>query len=218
MSRTTALSPDILPVLGRGHHRSPRSGACFMEFASFLAGERWSDHPTCTHPALAVVARLVNDCTSESSRNQLATMIPSVVGLIGNGTKTSVLLAVRAIAAALPVASQSRQHALAAGALRCELLLDPSDTDARVLLRDAFQTAPEARGWAENFVADLGALDARLTNRMCDAIIRTAVVGIAEACIPDPDARLRALLAASIDDVMASGIVVAPARELERVA
>ena len=28
-----------------------------MEFASFLAGERWSDHPACTHPLLAGVAR-----------------------------------------------------------------------------------------------------------------------------------------------------------------
>jgi len=28
-----------------------------MEFASYLAGERWSDHPACTHPLLAVLAR-----------------------------------------------------------------------------------------------------------------------------------------------------------------
>ena len=33
-----------------GRHRNPRKGACFMEMASFLAGERWSDHPQCTHP------------------------------------------------------------------------------------------------------------------------------------------------------------------------
>ncbi|MEJ7744096.1 MAG: hypothetical protein WKF73_17085 [Nocardioidaceae bacterium] len=42
--------PDVVPVLSRGKHRNPRKGACFMEFASFLAGERWSDHPRCTHP------------------------------------------------------------------------------------------------------------------------------------------------------------------------
>ena len=54
-------SPDIMPVLSRGGHRSPRKGACFMELASFLAGEPWSDHPSCTHPLLASLARDVND-------------------------------------------------------------------------------------------------------------------------------------------------------------
>ena len=57
--------PDGIPVLSRGHHRTPRRGACFMELASVLAGERWSDHPACTHPLLAELARLVNDDTSD---------------------------------------------------------------------------------------------------------------------------------------------------------
>ena len=200
MPRLTARSPELLPVLGRGRHRTPRSGACFMEYASFLAGERWSDHPACTHSALAVTARLVNDCTSDRQRNLLVTMIPTVVGLTGDGTRTSLRLAVRAVAAAIPVASQGRQRALAAGALRCELLLDPHDTEARTLLRDSLETTPDARDWATKFVSDLGALDPRLTDRMCEAIIRTAVVGIAEACIANPDERLRALLEAAIAD------------------
>ncbi|GAA1225095.1 hypothetical protein GCM10009655_24890 [Rhodoglobus aureus] len=50
-------SPDFMPVLSAGCHRAPRKGGCFMEFASYLAGEKWSDHPSCTHPALAVVPR-----------------------------------------------------------------------------------------------------------------------------------------------------------------
>src|SRR5262249_23591033 len=56
--------PGFVPVLSRGKHRSPRKGACFMEFASYLAGERWSDHPPCTHPLLAALARHVTDCTT----------------------------------------------------------------------------------------------------------------------------------------------------------
>ncbi|WP_344829386.1 hypothetical protein [Nonomuraea dietziae] len=44
---------DHMPILSRGRHRNPRKGACFMELASYLAGERWSDHPACTHPLLA---------------------------------------------------------------------------------------------------------------------------------------------------------------------
>ena len=48
MSHHDAPPPALLPVLSRGKHRNPRKGACFMEFASLLAGERWSDHPACT--------------------------------------------------------------------------------------------------------------------------------------------------------------------------
>lgn len=44
---------DVMPILSPGRHRSPRRGACFMEFASYLAGEPWSDHPACTHGTLA---------------------------------------------------------------------------------------------------------------------------------------------------------------------
>ena len=43
--RNNHQQPVVLPILSRGKHRSPRKGACFMEFASLLAGERWSDHP-----------------------------------------------------------------------------------------------------------------------------------------------------------------------------
>ena len=49
-------APDGMPQLSRGKHRSPKTGACFMEFASFLAGEPWSDSPQCTDPMLAHLA------------------------------------------------------------------------------------------------------------------------------------------------------------------
>ena len=68
--------PDLVPVLSRGKHRNPRKGACFMELASYLAGERWSDHPRCTHPLLAALARGVNDLTSDAGRAKLAELIP----------------------------------------------------------------------------------------------------------------------------------------------
>src|SRR3989337_2921875 len=68
MSGIHADAPGILPVLSKGKHRNARKGACFMEFASYLAGERWSDHPSCTHPLLSELARLVNDHTSDEQR------------------------------------------------------------------------------------------------------------------------------------------------------
>jgi len=73
----TVTTPELMPVLSRGKHRNARRGACFMEMASFLAGERWSDHPACTHPLLANLARLVNDTVSDRLRPQLIPLIPS---------------------------------------------------------------------------------------------------------------------------------------------
>ena len=76
MVRNNHQQPVVLPTLSGGKHRSPRKGACFMEFASLLAGEPWSDHPACTHPLLAAVARHVNDSTSDAGRARLAELSP----------------------------------------------------------------------------------------------------------------------------------------------
>jgi hypothetical protein len=81
MFRSSAELPALVPVLSRGKHRNARKGACFMEFAAYLAGERWSDHPSCTHPLLSELARQVNDCTSDEHRSRLVPLIPSVIGL-----------------------------------------------------------------------------------------------------------------------------------------
>ena len=86
----------MLPILSRGKHRNSRKGACFMEMASVLAGERWTDHPRCTHPLLGELARLVNDCTSDDHRHELAVLIPSVVGLTSDDPRMDARIALRA--------------------------------------------------------------------------------------------------------------------------
>ncbi len=83
MSARTVV-PDLMPTLSAGRHRSPRRGACFMEFASYLAGERWSDHPRCTDPTLAALARAVNDTMHDARRGELVSDIPRVIGLRGD--------------------------------------------------------------------------------------------------------------------------------------
>src|SRR5215472_7764028 len=90
-----ARPPELVPVLSRGKHRSPRKGACFMELASYLAGERWSDHPACTHPLLAALARDVNDYTSDAGRARLAGLVPSVIGLTGDDLRLGARSALR---------------------------------------------------------------------------------------------------------------------------
>ena len=73
-------APNQLPLLQRGHHRRPEDGACVMEYVSVLAGEKFTDHPRCTHPALASLARLVNDWIDvDEVRGELALLAPELI-------------------------------------------------------------------------------------------------------------------------------------------
>ena len=201
----SAFSLDHLPVLSAGRHRSAKRGACFMEYASFLAGERWSDHPSCTHPALACLARAVNDCTRDSGRSVIAPLIPSVIGLNEPGERIDVLVAVRAGCAALPVASESRQRTIAVGILHARLLLDraafgaPTLDYLRPVIDAALDTAPQAAAWARSFSAGISPRPANAQHAM-QVLTTVSVLGIAEACVSDADNRLAALLRLAIED------------------
>jgi hypothetical protein len=127
MSKPQPDLPDMLPVLSRGKHRNPRKGACFMELASYLAGERWSDHPACTHPLLAAIARLVNDHTSDKGRRRLAELIPSVIELTGDDPHIDALITLRCATIALPIARAERQRVLTVSILVCERVLAELD-------------------------------------------------------------------------------------------
>lgn len=109
---------NILPLLERGAHHTPRLGACFMELASYLAGERWSDAPARTDVGLAQLARLVNDLTSDEARPLLAPMIPEVVGLIDLGEEFPEEVALIAAIRALPVASEELAKEITLNAMR----------------------------------------------------------------------------------------------------
>lgn len=196
--------PDSIPVLSRGKHRRPRRGACFMELASYVAGEPWSDHPECTHPALATLARDVNDYTSDAHRSRLAPLIPSVIGLTSSDPLVEVRIAMRASAVALPDSAEHRQRVLAVGVLRCEQELeafgDASDQTLCAAGRDALARAPHAADWARRFMRTTDWRRGRSRKRPYQGIIHHAVRGIAEACVEDPDDRLYRLLSETIDD------------------
>jgi hypothetical protein len=64
--------------LERGGHAGPSSGACLMERVSVIAGERFSDRPRATLPALAVLAQQVNDRVSEAARQTLLPLAPAL--------------------------------------------------------------------------------------------------------------------------------------------
>jgi hypothetical protein len=194
--------PDLVPVLSRGKHRNARKGACFMEFASFLAGERWSDHPDCTHPLLAALARDINDHIGDEARREIAPLAPRVIGLNLRDPIIDARLARDVALAALPIASAKRQRVAAVGLLRCEQVLNvlegrPSDhVSARV--ESALDGVPGARDWARGF-CDIGFGRLKtFTRRSAPAIVHFAVVAIAEAAVGDADQRLVDLLRRSI--------------------
>ncbi|MEO6944028.1 MAG: hypothetical protein ABI053_04875 [Lacisediminihabitans sp.] len=209
MSKSSSLrtAPGIMPVLSAGKHRSPRSGACFMEFASWLAGESWSDRPACTHPALASLARLVNDCSTAGGRTRLIELIPSVIGLVDDDPLTSVLIAIRATSAGVTVARDDRQRALATGLLCFGRFLEaqqgPVAAQCRRLIDDALLRVPAATAWALKFSEGQRRPRQRDLPRICEAALRVSVVGIAEACIDDPDTLLYDLLSSAIADLTA---------------
>jgi hypothetical protein len=207
MLRYDTPPPALLPMLARGKHRNPRKGACFMELASLLAGERFSDHPACTHPLLAAVARHVNDYTTDAARPRLAELIPSVIGLTGDDPHVDARIALRAATMALPVVAEWRQRVMAVSVLACERVL--AELDGRPVgslqeeSRLALARVPHAARWAARFTGGVRASRRGFQRQAAPVIVRDAVEGIAEACVPDPDGMLRDLLARAIAECAA---------------
>ncbi|CAN5648803.1 MAG: hypothetical protein ACR2HP_03040 [Ilumatobacteraceae bacterium] len=197
--------PELVPALSRGRHRNPRRGACFMEMASYLAGERWSDHPRCTHPLLAAVARLVNDGTTDAGRADLIDLIPSVIGVTTHHPAADARISWRCATTALPVIAADRQNVMAVGVIVTDRLLADLDGTGRAPLRPASRAAlaraPLAAQWAATFAGDQRVDPERFRRTSAPTIVQHAVLGITQACISDPDAMLRELLAGCIDDV-----------------
>jgi hypothetical protein len=208
--------PDLVPQLSRGKHRNPRKGACFMELASYLAGERWSDHPSCTHPLLATMARLVNDHTTDDGRDRLGRLVPSVIGLTSDDPHIDVEITLRAATTALPVAAAERQRVLAVSVLAAERMLTrldaaqdadaggmgPSST-ARPLSersRRALDQAPDAERWARGFTREIRTTPRGFFRYAAPNTVRQAVVGVSQAYVAEPDALLHDMLAGAIAD------------------
>lgn len=190
-------TPDLLPLLARGRHRTPRRGACFMELASYLAGERWSDAPACTDPSLAGLARMINDATSDAARPELAPLVPSVVGLSDLPATFAGDLALVAVDHSIRVVASSHQRALAVGTLR--LLADEHATRSASLrsrVELALQDVPDAERWASRFLGRVGAPN---RHSPAHALLEVSVTSLATACVPDGDARLRALLTEGVE-------------------
>lgn len=193
-----STTPEMLPILSRGKHRRPSKGACLMEYVSFLAGERWSDHPTCTHPLLGSLSRLVNDVASSEGRQQIALIAPTLIGLNSDDPRWYPLIARRAALTVLPVAAEHHQRTLCVGIQVCDRMLGETRGG-----RIASDTVPMAWKWAIEFAAGHHVPAAAFQSRGAPAIVRTAVIAGYHAVVSDRDALLRALLEDAVAEVAA---------------
>jgi hypothetical protein len=178
-----------------------------MEFASYLARERWSDHPACTHPLLAVLARHVNDYISDEARQALVGLVPDVIGLTGSDLRIDLRIALRAARTAVPVVAEERQWAMATAVLTCERLLAELDsrpgTPMSQQSQDALAQVPGAARWAQRYTRNIAISRRAFRRQTAPAIVGSAVHGIAWACVPDPDPLLHNLLVGAIEDCRA---------------
>jgi hypothetical protein len=199
--------PELVPVLSRGKHRSPRQGACFMELASLLAGERWSDHPACTHPLLAALARDVNDFSSDVGRSGLARLIPSVIGLTGEDLHIDARIALLCAQVALRVVAAPRQQVMAVSVLACERVLVALDGRPAGWLdepsRAVLAEVPQAARWARGFTRSIAISPKAFRRHSAPATVHAAVEGIAQSCVAEPDQMLYDLLASAIGECAA---------------
>jgi hypothetical protein len=183
-----------------------------MELASYLAGERWSAHPACTHPLLAALARDVNDHITDPGRARLAELVPSVIGLTGDDLHLDARIALACARTALPVVAAARQQIMAVSVLACERVLagldgrPPDRLEERS--RAALEQVPLAAQWARSFTARLFAGDTPISRedlrqRSAPFTVHAAVEGITLAHVPKPDQLLRDLLIAAISECAA---------------
>jgi hypothetical protein len=206
--RTPAAQVDCVvsavPILSRGKHRKATSGACFMEFASYLAGERWSDHPACTHPLLASLARQVNDRVSDAYRQQLVRAVPDVIGLTGTDLHIDTAIALHAATTALPVVGEEQQIVLATAIVNTERLVAEldgvRDPAPGPLGRAALELVPGAAPWCRLRRAHSRGARRVFARQTAPAVVRYAVDSLAAPDVPDRDRLLVDLLLTAIAD------------------
>ena len=149
-----------------------------------------------------MLARAVNDLTSDEARPRLAPLIPSVIGLTSDDHRWDVRIALRAARTALAISPADRQQTLAVAIIGCERILDEFDGRPAGTLEPesaaALATVPRTAEWAQKFCAGTTVRPKRFVHDAAPSVVSTAVQGISEAFVPDVDARLRALLEETI--------------------
>lgn len=178
-----------------------------MEYASYLAGADWSDHPDCTHPLLALVAREVNDETSDAARADLVPMIPSVIGVRPQDPRLVPALVVRCVRIVLPVVSWRFQRNLAAALLTAEYVLAEMEgrptSEVRAASAQVLAGVSEAAEWATKYLETYVLPRAVGYERDAPLPLAGTIRAVTDFRVPGGDALLRQLLSEAIEECRA---------------
>jgi hypothetical protein len=169
-----------------------------MEYTSIIAGERFSDHPRCTDPALAAVARAVNDYSSDGARQRLAVLASELSVARRTDPTVDYLVARRCLLTALPYSMQPRRRVLSVGLLGLDRAsrdlsrgwrpdMVDVDTELGLMAYDGELAAASA------YLEELGVTPREYVRRGLPMAIETAVATIAQEA-SDADDVLHALL------------------------
>lgn len=148
--------PDGLPTLSAGAHSPGDGKACVMEMVSYLAGEAWSDTPSCTYRPLARAAQVVNDRLRDEDRHLLVPLIGRLFGTTAPVSDTA--FARFAAMSVLPLA-RAVEH-LHPSAKACNDVVDrywrgeASIDDVRAARKAASASAAYAAAAASAYAAD----------------------------------------------------------------
>jgi len=104
---------------------------------------------------------------------------------------------------AWPVVAAERQRVMAVSVLTCERVLAGLDGRAPGSLKEqsrlALAKVRHAGGWADRFSSGVRPSAKGFRRQAAPTIVRDAVEGIAQACVPDPNGMLQDLLAWAIE-------------------
>ena len=182
---TSSPRPPV-PLLSPGAHVSADDGACLMEAVSGAANLPWSDAPACTPALLGLLARLVNDASSDPGRQQLSPLIPDLAAT-GVDEAHDALVSVRVAQVCAEAALERRFTPLRNHLLRVAAAQAAREDHAPApglvsrVRRRVFERGPGARA------------------------VEVAVIGLRRLPIPERDRALRELLEA--------GLVAVPTRD-----
>ena len=90
-------TPHGMAYYGRVRTSEP----CVLERVSKLAREPWTDRPSCVHPVLGSIARVVHDHSSRAGRRALLPLAPSFIGTAQPGLEISARLVALCVSTAL---------------------------------------------------------------------------------------------------------------------
>jgi len=75
---------DLTKLILKSGGHSSGTDMCLMEAVAYIAGEPWTDRPSCSSPVLAAYGRTLNDRMPDTARQLLKPLIPRLLGTAGN--------------------------------------------------------------------------------------------------------------------------------------